>query len=252
MTNPNQLKDTPVSLYNFNKIDFQNETLFFGEGKNTQRFDVLKYAELDKSNDIQQGFDWKHDEIPLNKDKQDHKTVSTEAQKWVIKRTIQKLIFLDSAQGRGPVAIFGQISTLPELESVITTWEYFEGNKHSRTYTEMLRAIYDHPDEVFDESFELDELQELIKPIAKRYDDAYFNVINYIYKTQRGIELSEEEWYKLKSSLILCLIEINALEGLRFYSGFAGIWAMNRSQKIYPGFSENFQFICRDRICLTR
>lgn len=54
-------QNTKASLYNNEYIDFTKEPMFLGKGRNTQRFDVLKYEYFDKSNDIMQGFDWKHD-----------------------------------------------------------------------------------------------------------------------------------------------------------------------------------------------
>jgi ribonucleoside-diphosphate reductase beta chain len=240
------MKNTSVSLYNTNLIDFTKEKLFFGAGKNSQRFDVLKYPFLDKSNDTQQGFDWKHDEIPLGKDSKDYKTAASTPQKWVIDVTFQKLIFLDSVQGRGPVLIFGQIATLPELENVINVWQYFEGNKHSRTYTEILRSLYTEPDKMFDSAFEIEELQSIAKKIASVYEKTYQSVIEYVYKTQRNIEFTKEDLHELKKDIIRCLFEINALEGVRFYSSFAAIWAMEKSEGLFPGCSENLQFICRD------
>ena len=234
------------SLYSTNLIDFKKEPMFLGSGRNTQRFDDPKYTFFDKSNDTQQGFDWKHDEIPLITDTADFKTILNNAEKFIITRNLQKLIFLDSIQGRGPLMIFGQITTLPELENVILTWEYFEGAKHSRTYTEMLRAYYDKPDEIFDESFELPELMKIASKIRGQYDTAYFNVINYIYKEQRGLEYTQAELYELKRSIAMLWVEINILEGMRFYPGFAAMWGFKESRDLMSGLSENLQFICRD------
>lgn len=241
-----EYKNTRASLYNTEKIDFKHEPLFFGSGKNTQRFDDPKIPFFDKSNDTQQGFDWKHDEIPLIKDAAQFKTILKNAEKFVVTRNFQKLIFLDSLQGRGPFLIFGQITTLPELENAILTWTYFEGAKHSRTYTEELRALYDHPDEIFDEAFTLPELQKLAKSISAPYERAYFNAINWIYKTQRGLIISEEEKTELYQSVIMAWVEVNALEGIRFYPGFASVWGLMEGQGYLPGTAENLQFICRD------
>ncbi len=234
------------SLYSPNLIDFKHEPMFLGTGKNTQRFDDPKIPFFDKSNDTQQGFDWKHDEIPLIADTADFKSVLSAPEKFIITRNLQKLIFLDSIQGRGPLMIFGQITTLPELENVILTWEYFEGAKHSRTYTEMLRAYYDRPDEIFDESFELPELMKIAKKIRSVYDRAYFNVINYVYKEQRGLEYTQKEMYDLKASILMVWVEINILEGMRFYPGFAAMWGFKEARGLMSGLSENLQFICRD------
>lgn len=116
-----------MELYDNYKIDFTKEKLFFGQGRNTQKFEVLKYSWLDESNDRQQGLDWKHDEISMTNDKIDFDTKMIESEKFVYTKVLQRLIFLDSLQGRAPFLTFGQIATLPELENVILTWTYFEG-----------------------------------------------------------------------------------------------------------------------------
>ena len=248
MSNANRIyeRSTKASLYNENKIEFVHEPMFLGAGRNTQRFEVLKYDYFDKSNDTQQGFDWKHDEISLIKDVKDFKGPMTAAERFVVTRTFQKLIFLDSLNGRGPFLTLGQVATLPELENVILTWTYFEAAKHSRTYTEELRALYDNPSEIFDESFNIPELTKISSSIRKPFERAYFNIIGYIYNIQRDIEITEEQFHELKLSIVMLLIEINSLEGIRFYSGFAAVWALTEGQKYIPGTSENLSFICRD------
>lgn len=244
--NSKNYKTTSSSLYTPQQIDFKNEPLFLGKGKNIQRFDDPKYPFFDQNNDTQQGNDWKHDEIPLLKDAREFKNVLTPAQQFITTRVIQRLIFLDSLQGRGPFLILGQITTLPELENVILTWQYFEGGKHSRTYTEILRALYNKPEEIFDESFNILELQKVAKSISGPYEKAYFNVINYIYKDQRCIEITEEEILELYDSIIMCVTEINILEGMRFYSGFASIWGMTESEQVLKGVTDDLSLICRD------
>lgn len=239
-------KNGSGSLYNANYVNFKKEPMFLGNGKNTQRFDDPKYVFFDNSNDKMQGFDWKHDEIPLTKDKKDFRTRLNTIEQFIVTKNYQKLIFLDSIQGRGPLLIFGQLTTLPELENVILTWEYFEGAKHSRTYTEQLRAFYDNPDEIFDESFNIPELMDLATKIAKVYDEAYFNTINYIYKEQRGIKITKDEIHSLKKSLLMLMVEINILEGMRFYPGFASVWGLFESKQVLQGSSENLELICRD------
>lgn len=237
-------KPNAGSLYTPKLINFKQEPMFLGSGRNTQRFDDPKIPFFDKSNDEQQGKDWKHDETPLIKDTTDFKTILKNAEKFIVTVNLQKLIFLDSIQGRGPFLIFGQITTLPELENVILTWNYFEAAKHSRTYTEMLRAYYDKPSDVFDESFEIPELMKIAKKISSYYDRAYFNVINYIYKEQRCLDYTQEELAELKKSIVMLWVEINILEGMRFYPGFAAMWGLKESQDLMSGLSDNLQLIC--------
>lgn len=234
------------SLYNTEYVDFKKEPMFLGTGKNTQRFDDPKYVFFDNANDTMQGFDWKHDEIPLVKDKTDFRKKLNVIERFIVTKNYQKLIFLDSIQGRGPLMIFGQLTTLPELENVILTWEYFEGAKHSRTYTEQLRAFYDNPDEIFDESFNVPELMELASKITSVYDEAYFHTIEYIYKQQRNIPISKEEIHTLKKAMLMLMVEINILEGMRFYPGFASVWGLSESKQVLQGSTENLELICRD------
>ncbi len=248
MSNANRIyeraQNTKASLYNNEYIDFTKEPMFLGKGRNTQRFEVLKYEYFDKSNDTMQGFDWKHNEVSLVKDIKDFKGPMKKAEKFVVTRTFQKLIFLDSLQGRGPFLTLGQIATLPELENAILTWTYFEGAKHSRTYTEQLRCLYDNPTEIFDESWHIPELNKIADSISAPFERAYFNIIGHIYKTQRNIEMTQEEIDELYESIVMLVIEINTLEGIRFYSGFASVWALTEGQKYLPGTSENLMFIC--------
>jgi ribonucleoside-diphosphate reductase beta chain len=42
------------------------------------------------------------------------------------------------------------------------------------------------------------------------------------------------------------IVNINILEGVRFYPGFACIWALNKSQGYLSGTTKNLKFICRD------
>jgi ribonucleotide reductase beta subunit family protein with ferritin-like domain len=528
--------DSSCGIYNTEFIDFKKEPIFFGKGKNTQRFEDPKIPFFDKSNDTQQGFDWKHDEVNLEKDGAQFRSILTEAEQFIMTKDFQRLIFFDSAQGRGPMFTFGQLTTLPEFENVVLTWTYFEGCltpetevctntgwkridqittddlvlctdidgngkfdhpteihkyqsngyitkfegktisqfvtdqhrmllvnqkgerevirvqdlkihnnkidydmvnaltnvvnssntlteqdklnlliqhcnyeifddivhlkitlsdensqseirnlfnslnyeykiekdlyneiylfsisldlfnnsklknwiqldkissdwckefniylnlwdkdssakvsiedihmveiiatiagykiarddnslqfyssnistsdeieakrveyngsvhcltvpgnffvikhnnkisltgncKHSKTYTEQLRALYDNPDQIFDESFNIPELKETSDKISRVYNRTYHLTINYIYKQLNNIPFHENEETELRKQLIRLLIEINAMEGIRFYPSFACFWAIQEGQKLMTGTSENIQFICRD------
>lgn len=233
-------------IYSNEKIDFLNEPMFFGSGKNTQRYDEMKYEWFDKSNNRQQGHDWAWDEITISNDIIDHNSKLSDAGRFVIRKGLQRAIFLDSVNGRGPVAMFGQVASLPEVEAVITTWQQFEVNKHSRTYTKHLRALYINPGEVFDESFTDPNLIKIADSIAGPYNTAYKSVITYIYKTLNDIEITDEEMFKIKSDFLMAWIEVNILEGLRFYPFFSTIWAIHHGTKYMNELTGDLIFIARD------
>jgi len=280
------------NLYCTKKIDFTKEPLFFGSGKNTQRFDILKYKFFDDNNETQLGFFWRPDEIKLTKDAVHLKKLK-DNEKWILTKVLQKLIFLDSLQGRGPMLTFAQITTLPEVENCILTWDFFEGSIHSRSYSHILQDVYPEPDKIFDQTFEIDILMEHAKNISKYYNELYDLVIQYqFYKSQgelteslqsniefqlknrlKDIEVDsdmkdkivsiyidtlrdvlssynidddKEFMKKIKKSIVLALANVNILEGIRFYSGFASVWALTEGQGYIPGISNILKLICRD------
>lgn len=230
------------SLYTPEKIDFLKEPIFFGKGKNTQRYDVLKYPIFNEWTDKQLGQDWAHNEISLVKDRTDF-PILTDGMKHTYKRTLQRLIGLDSDQGRGMLQVLGSIITLPEVEGCMTVWQHFEISRHSRSYTEILRAVWDKPDEIFDETFEIPVLMDIMKEIAKYYDDTFEKVTHYNYF--KG-NIYDEELFELKKSIVRFLLNINILEGVRFYGGFLSIWGMHYSQGLMERTSKILQLICRD------
>lgn len=233
------------TIYNPVYINFNSEKLFLGEGKNSQRYDVLKYPFFDTMADRMMGQDWTHDEVNCIKDKQDFVYLS-DAMKHAYTGVLQKLIFLDSIQGRGLLQSFGSIITLPELEACITIWQHFEIDKHSKSYTHILRSVYDNPTAVFDSSFAIPELVSLTRSISEPYDECFNYVTEYNYKLIKGQEISAGFEQELRKALVRLFIEINILEGIRFYSGFATIWSMHYSQGLMERTGKVLQLICRD------
>lgn len=224
------------SVYKETQIDFLKEPLFLGTGKNTQRYDILKYPFYDNTNEKMLGQFWQPMEIDVSRDKRDFHNLP-DNMKSTYTKVLQKLIFLDSVQGRGMSGTFGQFITNPELESAMKTWEFFE-NIHSRSYTHILRSVYENPSEIFDESFRIPELTSLAKQISTSYDDCFNTGIQFLSGISNEIEL--------KKSILRLLIEINILEGIRFYSGFATIWSMHYSQGYMERTSNILKLIARD------
>jgi ribonucleoside-diphosphate reductase beta chain len=127
-------------------------------------------------------------------------------------------------QGRAPIEAFLPICSLPELENWIITWSFFE-TIHSRSYTHIIRNIYNDPSKVFDEMLDIQEIVDCAGDISKYYD-------NLMEKPN-------------KKNLWLCLNAVNALEGVRFYVSFACSWAFAELKKM-EGNAKIIKFIARD------
>src|SRR5438477_265344 len=131
-----------------NKDDATQSTLFLGRPVTLARYDKQKYSFLEKLTEKQLGFFWVPSEIDLVKDQRDFKALTAHEQH-IFTSNLRRQILLDSVQGRAPIAAFGSICSLPELEQWLLAWSFSE-MIHSRSYTHIIRNIYADPSPVFD------------------------------------------------------------------------------------------------------
>jgi ribonucleoside-diphosphate reductase beta chain len=151
------------------KRDSVDRQAFFDDPVTIARYDKQKYNIFEKLTDKQLGFFWRPEEIDCTRDSKDFKALTTH-EKHIFTSNLKRQILLDSVQGRAPVLAFGPICSLPELETWITTWTFFE-TIHSRSYTHIIRNVYSDPSKVFDEMMDIAEIADCAKDISKYYDD---------------------------------------------------------------------------------
>ena len=60
-----------MSVLKKNKKSHLKKEMFFDEGVDIQRFDVVKYPQIEKITDKQLGFFWRPEEVDVSKDKKD-------------------------------------------------------------------------------------------------------------------------------------------------------------------------------------
>ena len=93
----------------------------------------------------QEGLDVAIEEVDIAKDKKDFYNL-TDFEQHIFTSNLKRQIVLDSVQGRAPNLAFLPIASLPEVETWIETWSFFE-TIHSRSYTHIIRNIYPNPSE---------------------------------------------------------------------------------------------------------
>jgi len=233
------------NLYENHEVDTTTQPLFFGCARNTQRFDKVKYEFLDKLNVRMQSFFWRPEEISMKRDIVDFNERCSEAEKFIVTTQLQKLVMLDSLQGRGPILTFGQLTTNPEFENCILTWEFFEGAIHSRSYSYNIEQVYADPSEVFDKAWENKLLIKHADTITREYNKLYDMVLDYL-KLKKENKLTDDFMHDLKKQIILAMTSVNILEGIRFYPGFAAVWGITEFTGRLPGTSLVLQLIARD------
>ncbi len=231
------------SLYNDKKIDFLKEKMFFGAGKNVQRYDVQKYPFYETLSQRMLSFFWRPEEISLIKDINDFNTLS-EQEKFIFTENLKYQILLDSVQGRSPFLTFGQVVTLPEVEEAIIIWDFFE-TIHSMSYSYIIKNVYSDPEKIFDDIMHNEMIVERAGSVTDHYNDFYHDLIKY-QAQQLGVEGKDKiELRELKKKLYLALVSVNILEGVRFYVSFACSFAFAENKKM-EGNAKIIKFIARD------
>ncbi len=211
------------SVFRKAEVSHLKRKMFFDEPVDVARYDKVKYPQFEKQNDKMLSLFWRPEEVNLEKDRIDFEGL-TDHERHIFTSNLKRQILLDSVQGRGPVAAFGPLTSLPELETCFVTWEFFE-TIHSRSYTHIIRNVYADPSVVFDTMLDIPEIIECAEDISKYYDDLMT--------------------YEDKKSLWLCMNSVNALEGIRFYVSFACSWAFAELKKM-EGNAKIIKLIARD------
>jgi ribonucleoside-diphosphate reductase beta chain len=223
------------------KTDYLNRKMFLDpEGPVTiQRFEEVKYKKIVDFEQTARGFFWVPEEVSLTKDSQDFKD-SSETVRHIFTANLLRQTALDSLQGRGPSQIFTPVVSLPELEALVYNWSFFETNIHSRSYSHIIRNIYNVPKDVFNTIHDTKEIVDMASSVGRYYDDLHR--INC--RKELGEKVTEEEHIK---AIYLALHASYALEAFRFMVSFATSLAMVEN-KIFIGNGNIISLILQDEL----
>ena len=223
------------------KTDYLSRKMFLDpEGPVTvQRFEEVKYKKVADFETTARGFFWVPEEISLSKDANDFKDAS-DAVKHIFTSNLLRQTALDSLQGRGPAQVFTPCVSLPELEALMYNWSFFETNIHSRSYSHIIRNIYNVPKEVFNTIHDTAEIVDMASSVGAYYDKLH--VINC--RKELGENITEEEHIK---AIYLALHASYALEAFRFMVSFATSLAMVEN-KIFIGNGNIISLILQDEL----
>ena len=228
--------------YNLNtKTDYLNRKMFLDPAGpvTIQRFEEVKYKKIADFETTARGFFWVPEEITLSKDANDFKDAS-EAVKHIFTSNLLRQTALDSLQGRGPSQVFAPVVSLPELEALVYNWTFFETNIHSRSYSHIIRNIYNVPKEVFNTIHDTKEIVDMASSIGRYYDELH--IINS--RKELGEVVPEEIHIK---AIWLALHASYALEAFRFMVSFATSLAMVEN-KIFIGNGNIISLILQDEL----
>jgi len=223
------------------KTDYLNRKMFLDPAGpvTIQRFEEVKYKKIADFDATARGFFWQPEEISLTKDSNDFKDAS-DAVKHIFTSNLLRQTALDSLQGRGPTQVFTPVCSLPEVEALMYNWGFFETNIHSKSYSHIIRNIYNVPKDVFNTIHDTKEILDMASSVGNYYDKLH--VINC--RKELGQEVTEKEHVK---AVWLALHASYALEAFRFMVSFATSLAMVEN-KIFMGNGNIIQLILQDEL----
>lgn len=204
-----------------------------------QRFEEVKYPKAAALEQTARGFFWVPEEISLTKDANDFKD-SSDTVRHIFTSNLLRQTALDSLQGRAPAQVFTPVCSLPEIEAILFNWSFFETNLHSRSYSHIIRNIYNVPKEVFNTIHDTKEIVDMASNIGDYYDKLH--MINC--RVELGEKVDEMEHVK---AVWLALNASYGLEALRFMVSFATSLAMVEN-KIFIGNGNIISLILQDEL----
>ena len=205
-----------------------------------QRFEEVRYPKIADFEATARGFFWQPEEISLTKDSNDFKDAS-DAVKHIFTSNLLRQTALDSLQGRGPTQVFTPVCSLPEVEALMYNWGFFESNIHSKSYSHIIRNIYNVPKDVFNTIHDTQEIIDMASTVGNYYDALH--QLNCFKEVQPGA-VTEKSHVK---AIWLALNASYALEALRFMVSFATSLAMIEN-KIFIGNGNIISLILQDEL----
>ena len=224
------------------KTDYLNRKMFLDPAGpvTIQRFEEVRYPKIANFETTARGFFWVPEEISLTKDAADFKDAS-DAVKHIFTSNLLRQTALDSLQGRGPAQVFTPCVSLPELEALMYNWSFFETNIHSRSYSHIIRNIYNVPKDVFNTIHDTEEIVGMAASVGRYYD--YLHRLN-CRKELNPDNVTEKEHIK---AIWLALHASYALEAFRFMVSFATSLAMVEN-RIFIGNGNIISLILQDEL----
>ena len=237
-----------MTVFNTEPVDTKKQPMFFGKPLGVQRYDSYKYPNFDRLTTQQLGYFWRPEEVSLQKDRAYFHQLRPE-QKHIFTSNLKYQTMLDSVQGRAPGMAFIPYCSLPELEACMEVWGFME-MIHSRSYTYIVKNVYSDPSDVFDTILRDEKILERAASVTHAYDDFIRDAQSWgtgCMWTPEAKGSPSSQWCMkdLKRKLYRAIMNVNILEGIRFYVSFACSFAFGEL-KLMEGSAKIISLIARD------
>lgn len=238
------------TVFNKEQVNHLIQPMFFGENPGIARYDTRKHEMFENLIEKQLSFFWRPEEIDVTRDKIDYDNLP-EHEKHIFTANLKYQSLLDTVQGRAPNTAFMSIVSDVTLDTWIPTWAFSE-TIHSRSYTHIMRNVYEDPSKIFDEIVLDPAIMKRADAVTRYYDqliaattDYHHFCNNFTADTEINQNYKRLMLRDLKKKLYLCMHAVNALEAIRFYVSFACTFAFAEDKKM-EGSAKIMRLIARD------
>jgi len=200
-------------LFELTPIDFTQEPLFLGSGRNISRLDLSIQSNISAMTANALGLMWFADDFPYSKDAKDYQTMSPILRDLFLKN-LKFQTTLDSLAARTVAEVFIPVTTNPQCESWWYSHAFFENNIHSLTYAEILKAMPTNAIEIFDDIMINDNIINRAKSILAVFEETV------VHNSMRSCNHPSYDLFEHQKSIIMSLYALNILEAVLFKSSF--------------------------------
>lgn len=250
------------TVFNKEQVDVLTEPMFLGSGLSIARYDIQRHKTFEDLIEKSLSFFWRPEEVNLMTDRAQFEKLPNHQQD-IFTDNLKYQSLLDTIQGRAPAAVLSALISDPSLDTWNQTWTFSE-TIHSRSYTHIMRNLYNDPSKIFDEIVLDKAIMARAESISVYYDDVLTKTRHWenakeaaeVYFEESGGKMGghiclleqkvEETKRELMKALYLCMHVINALEAIRFYVSFACTFNFHKNMEIMEGNSKIMKFIARD------
>jgi len=203
-------------LYTEQQIDFTQEDLFLGKGRNIARLDLPLEPWIEKHTKRAISKLWFPSEFNYSADADDFAKLETKLRTLYFKNLKFQTV-LDSVASRSAAELFNPIVTNSVLETWFTTHSFFE-SIHSETYAEVIKALSPNSSDEFDSIILDEDIQARARSVIEHLNNLnYYNSI-YLLRDMGGAMHYNENVHK--GLIVQALNALYILESVLFETSF--------------------------------
>jgi ribonucleotide reductase beta subunit family protein with ferritin-like domain len=208
-------------LLNENHIEFSEEPLFLGSGRNIARLELNIEQHIQKATDNAVGLMWFATDFSYIEDAKDYTLMEPKLRELFLKN-LKFQQMADSAAARSVAECLIPCTTNPQLESWWYQHAFFENNIHSKTYAEIIKALPVDAKAIFDTIMLDDHILARARTIMPHFE----KLVQMNAKMILGAYYSIE---KHRKAILMALFALNVLEAILFKSSFLTTFAFKEN-----------------------